>query len=117
MEAGELFDKFYQEQVEKGTADGSVWEYKSDMEKLMVDYHNSQMEPFKKRLKKTIEYSLAQELFFVEKVINDEYSDQPVIFSGLTSEEILKIIDEQYPQCNTWIVYDLLVLDVKLKGM
>jgi uncharacterized phage protein (TIGR01671 family) len=38
--AGEMFDAFYKEQTDNGTADGCIWEYKDDIQLLMINFSN-----------------------------------------------------------------------------
>lgn len=111
MEAGELFNKFYQEQVDKGTADGSIWEYKSDMEKLMVDYHNVQMESIREHIKKIVDSNIKHEIFFLERTINEEKSEHDVDLMSMETSEIKTLIEETYPEFITWEVYSLVTLD------
>lgn len=36
--AEQMFDTFYKEQVNNGTADGAIWEYKDDIQQLMINF-------------------------------------------------------------------------------
>lgn len=114
MEAGELFDKFYQEQVEDNTADGAIWEYKNDIEKLMIDYHNSQLEPLREHIKNIIEFNLGHEVFFLERTINEVDHLKKVELTGMKSIDLLNLIETKYPEYQTWVVYSLLFLETKL---
>ena len=111
MEAAELFDRFYQEQINDGTADGSIWEYKDDIEKLMVDYHNAQMEPIREHIKKIVDSNIKHEIFFLERSINEEKVEHDVDLSGMETIEIKALIEKTYPEFITWEVYHLVTLD------
>jgi len=101
--AGEMFDAFYKEQTDNGTADGRIWEYKDDIEKLMIEYHNSQLEPLKEHIKNVVEYNLSHEVSFLEKTI-------------MKSTDLLNLVETEYPEYKSWVVYNLLVLDTKLNS-
>lgn len=114
--AGEMFDAFYKEQTDNGTADGSIWEYKDDIEKLMIEYHNSQLEPLKEHIKNVVEYNLSHEVSFLEKTINEIHPVQNVQLTGMKSTDLLNLVETEYPEYKSWVVYNLLVLDTKLNS-
>lgn len=112
--AGEMFDAFYKEQTDNGTADGSIWEYKDDIEKLMVEYHNAQMDSILEHIKRIAdndndtlihffkrEVELSSNSFFASEILN------------MKTNELIEFINVEFPHWKESVFYSILILKSK----
>lgn len=114
MKPAELFDKFYQKQIKDGTADGSIWEYKDDIEKLMVEYHNAQMDSISEHIKRIVDNDNDTLVHFFKREVeissNSSFASEIL---NMKTNELIEFINVEFPHWKESVFYSILILKSK----